>query len=98
LYGKAKKTNNPKYLYMIENLYWEKPLFITCEIWATLTIKEKDFIILVTSRKYTKSQIKRRLYITSDVWYWKIQKKVKNKIKNDINKVNLVAWHNDFKD
>lgn len=83
---------------MIENLYWDKPLFITCEIWETLTIKEKDFIILVTSRKYTKNQIKRRLYIMSDVWYWKIQKKVKDKIKNDINKVNLVAWLNDFKD
>ena len=57
-----------------------KPPYISKENWDKMSWKEKDYIYLLRTKKYTKSEIKRALYITSDVGLWKLNKKVKNYI------------------
>jgi len=64
-----------------------RPFYISKETWKWLTWKEQDFIVFLREKRYTKDQIKRRLYITTEMWYWKLQKRVLNKIKSDINRV-----------
>lgn len=65
-----------------------KPVFITQEAWETLTWKEQDFIVFRYIRWYSKTKLKRKLYITTDVWLWKIQKKITEIIKNNsVNKI-----------
>jgi len=71
-----------------------KPFYISDDIWETLKHKEQDFIILVHSRKYTKAQIMRKLYLDNRTSYWKLQKRVIEKIKCDVEKVNEVNKNN----
>lgn len=52
-----------------------------------MTWKEQDFVLFLRERKYSKKQIMRKLYITSAVGYWKLQNRVTEKIKGDINAV-----------
>lgn len=63
-------------------------MWISNEAWDNLKLKEKDFVIMLHEKKYSRKQIARKLYIESDVWYWKISKNVSEKLKWDINKVN----------
>lgn len=79
----------------------QKPIYITQETWNNLKWKEQDFIIFLREKRFTKRQIKRKLYITTDVWYWKLETKVKKKIEKDllsfydtnkVNKTNQSNW------
>jgi hypothetical protein len=65
----------------------KKPFYISQQTWEKLSFKEQDFIIFLKERRFTKSQIMRKLYINTDMGYWKLQKRVNDKIKDDINKV-----------
>ena len=49
-----------------------------------LKLKEKDFMILVSSSKYTKTQIMRKLYITDYCNYWRLKKRVEKTLQKDI--------------
>lgn len=60
-----------------------KPHYITAETWAGMTWKEQDFVILLRERRWTRSQIMRRLYITSRQGYDKLQKRVAEKIRGN---------------
>ena len=64
----------------------KRPFYIDKEIWDDMKWKEQDFIIFLREKRYTKEQIKRNLYITSDVWFWKLRKRVLAKI-NKVNKI-----------
>ena len=78
----------------------KKPFYISDYTWKNLSWKEQDFIVLLKERKYTKSQIKRKLYLTTEMWYWKLNKRVNQKIQYDINKVYKVdkkAWNKEIK-
>ena len=44
----------------------KRPDYITIDNWAKMSRKERDYIILLTERKRTKEEIKRKLYITTD--------------------------------
>lgn len=66
-----------------------KPFYITKETWDSLTWKEQDFIIFLRERKYTKAQIMRKLYITTEQGFWKIRKRVREKISGDLNRVDI---------
>lgn len=65
----------------------KKPFYISNDTWKNLSLKEKDFIILLSERKYTKEQIMRKLYIESRQWYDKLRNRVREKTKNDVNSV-----------
>jgi hypothetical protein len=56
--------------------------------WESLTMKEKDFIIFLYSKKYSKDQIMRKLHIEDRTSYWRLQTRVKKKIKDDVAKFN----------
>ena len=43
-----------------------RPPYISIENWDKMTWKEKDYIYLLRHKQYTKDEIKRTLYITSD--------------------------------
>jgi len=64
----------------------KKPIFVEQNIRETLSWKEQDFLVMLYMKKFTKKQLMRRLYITTDVGYWKLKKRVREKI--TINKVN----------
>lgn len=59
----------------------KRPAYIKESVWDTMSWKEQDFVIFCREKQRTKNQIKRKLYITTDTWYYKLQKKVSNKIK-----------------
>lgn len=63
----------------------KKPFYISVTTWDSLSLKEQDFIFFLKERKYTKSQIMRKLYIETDMGYWKIRDRVRKKIEWDIN-------------
>lgn len=63
-----------------DNLTIMRPHYIKSEVWETMNHKEQDYILMLTARKFTKSEIMRRLYIETDAGYWKLQKRVKAKI------------------
>lgn len=50
---------------IIKNM--KQPLYIPLETWNTLSWKEQDFIVMLRESRFTKTQIMRRLYITSEV-------------------------------
>lgn len=72
------------------SLYGPKPEHISNEMWDTLTDKQKDYITLLYARKYTKIKIMRKLYITTDSGFWKMQKIVRKKIEEDIKRMDSV--------
>lgn len=55
-------------------------LWIDLKIWETLNLKEKDLIILLYEKKYTRLQICRKLYIETDQGYRYLCKKLKKKL------------------
>jgi DNA-binding CsgD family transcriptional regulator len=56
------------------------PEWIHPEAWESLTNREKDFMRMVAKGGYTKDDICRFLYIESDVTYWRIRGRIKEKI------------------
>jgi DNA invertase Pin-like site-specific DNA recombinase len=70
----------------------KKPFYISKETWDNLKDKEKDFIYYLREKKYTKKEIMKKLYINTRQGYWKLQKRVSEKIKNDVNKVYNVNY------
>lgn len=79
----------------------KKPIifsWILNETWEILSLKEKDYIIFLYSRKYSRVQIMRKLYIEDRTSFWYLQKRVKEKLKTDVEKYNsylLKIWKND---
>lgn len=63
-----------------------KPIFISENLWKKLSFKEIDYIEFKT-RGFSKEKIMRKLYINTRQGYHKFEKKVREKIKNDVNKV-----------
>jgi len=61
-----------------------KPFYLTDATWQSLTAKERDFIVFLRERKWTKAQIMRRLYVETDAGYWKLRKRVSDKIRHDL--------------
>ena len=53
-----------------------RPPYISIENWDRMTRKEKDYIYLLRHKQFTKDEIKRTLYITSDQWLRKLSKRV----------------------
>jgi DNA-directed RNA polymerase specialized sigma subunit len=58
--------------------------WISDETWKNLKLKEKDFIVLLYERKFTKSQIARALYLTTYSSYFYLEKSVRKKLQNDV--------------
>lgn len=59
------------------------PDFISPETFNSLSWKEQDFIVLVHSRKFTRAQIQRALYIPSKTSYWRMRKKIAEIVKRE---------------
>lgn len=57
-----------------------RPFFVPKEVWETLSWKEQDFLSLLEARQYTKREIMRKLYVTTEVGYWKLAKRVRAKL------------------
>jgi len=79
---------------MIKSLYGKKPFYVSKETWESLTDKERDFVCLIHSRK-GKWEIMRRLYLTERTSYWRLQEKVRAKLKPDVDKFNdskIILW------
>lgn len=69
----------------------KKPLccsWISLETWDSLNLKEKDYIIFLYARKFTKEKIMRMLHIEDRTSYWRLQRNVKDKIKSDVARYN----------
>lgn len=58
--------------------------WISDHTWNELKIKEKDYIIMLYQRKYTKQRIMRTLYIFDRTAYYKFTKKIRNLLNKDI--------------
>jgi len=68
----------------------KKPfIWISDESWNKLDLKEKDFVIFLKLKRFSEEQICRKLYITSVSWFWRLRKRVENKLKWDIEKFNI---------
>ena len=62
--------------------------WISEKSWNSLSLKEKDYIVFLYSKMFSKAQIMRRLHIEDRTSYWRLQNNVKNKIKDDVAKYN----------
>lgn len=81
---------------MVKIEHPKKPMHyyrISDETWEKLSLKEKDYLILIndTQKKYTKSQIMRKLYIESRCWFYLFIGNIKNKISKDVIKLNRLV-------
>lgn len=65
-----------------KSLWW-----IWDNTWESLTLKEKDFVILLHKR-VSKRYLMRKLHLSDNSWLWRLQKRVTKKLKNDIDKIN----------
>lgn len=65
-----------------KNLWW-----INDKTWEVLSLKEKDFVILLHKR-ISKRYLMRKLHISDNSWLWRLQKRVTKKLKKDIDKIN----------
>ena len=54
-----------------------RPHYITIENWNKMTRKEQDYIFLLRKERYTQEELKRALYIETDQWLWKLNKRVR---------------------
>lgn len=61
--------------------------WISKKSWETLNIKEKDYIILLHCKKLTKEKIMRKIYIFDRSYYHKFITRVRDKIKDDVEKL-----------
>ena len=69
--------------------------WICDDTWKTLKLKEKDFIIFhFWTIKLSKRQIMRKLYLEERTSYWRFEKRVKEKIKDDVDKFNEFILNN----
>lgn len=66
-----------------KNLGW-----ISDSTWDSLKLKDKDYIIFIYERRYTRKQIMRKLYFEDRTWFYKFEKRVRAKIKTDVDKFN----------
>ena len=64
--------------------------WISNETLETLSLKEKDYIIFLYQRSYSKKQIMRKRYIENRTSYWYLQNRVKEKLKTDVEKYNTI--------
>lgn len=64
----------------------KKPIFISDDLWSSLSRKEQDYIIF-KQKWFKKNQLMRKLYISTRQGFLKFEKNIVNKIKNDVNKV-----------
>ena len=55
--------------------------WITDEIWNKLKLKQKDYVIMLYEKKFTKEQIMRRLYITNRSSYHNFTSKLRKDLK-----------------
>ena len=62
--------------------------WITLDTWNTLSLKEKDYIIMLYSKKYKYRTIMRKLHIVDYSSYYRIQERVKEKLSRDVAKYN----------
>ena len=62
--------------------------WISNATWNTLTLKEKDFVIFVHARRYSREKIMRKLYLEDRTSFWRIKTSVKTKLENDVAKYN----------
>ena len=62
--------------------------WITFDTWKTLSLKEKDYIIMLYSKKYKYRTIMRKLHIVDYSSYYRIQERVKLKLAIDVAKYN----------
>lgn len=51
------------------------PHFISEQVWDTMNLREKGFVIMLYSKKHTKAQIKDRLCIDGNRTYQRLKKK-----------------------
>jgi len=77
-------------MYEINKLKKPRCLTWICdETRKDLKLKEKDFIVLhFWLPKLSKKEIMRKLYFEDRTSYWKFEKRVKAKIKDDVEKFN----------
>lgn len=68
--------------------------WISQESWDSLSLKEKDYIVFLYSKMFSKAQIMRRLHIEDRTSYWRLQNNVKKKIKEDVEKYNKTLKNN----
>lgn len=54
----------------------KRPDYISMDNRWKMSWKEKDYVQLLSENKWTKDEIKRKLYISTDVWFWKLRKRV----------------------
>lgn len=55
----------------------QRPDYITEENRNKMSRKEKDYIQLLREKRWTKEEIMRKLYITTDMWFWKLRQRVR---------------------
>lgn len=58
-----------------------RPAYVPRPVWDTLSWKEQDLLEMLSARKFTKPEIKRRLYITTEAGYWKLCRRLREKLK-----------------
>ena len=56
------------------------PVFIKKEVWESMKEREKALVVLLYERRYTREQIKRRLFIETDRTFQRLTKRVREKI------------------
>ena len=78
---------NKNLIFIFDKMKMKKPFYISKETWEALSRKEQDFIYYLREKKYSKKQIMDKLYIETRQGYFLLNKRVSNKIKNDVNKV-----------
>lgn len=60
---------------------------ISKNTWKNLTKREKQYLILIHKGRYTQSEIVDMLFFDSDMWLWKLKKRVSEKLQSDLNRV-----------
>jgi len=74
---------------MLKIKHPKKPVFwISDENWNKLSLKEKDYCIFLYKKRYTETEICRKLYIETESWYWRLKNRVKKVLQSDIDKIN----------
>lgn len=62
--------------------------FVSEETWKKLRLREKAFLHLLFSRKFSETEIKEKLYFEERSSFWRFKKNVTGKIKEDVAKYN----------
>lgn len=59
------------------------PEFISPETFSKLSWKEQDFLVLLYSKKFTRREIQRLLYIQSKASYWRFRTRISDIIRQE---------------